>query len=349
MSVINLNFHLERFEGPLGLLLHLIREEEMNIFDIDIAKITAQYLSYIKNLKSIDLENAGDFVAMAATLLQIKSRMLLPRHEGEGEEVIEEDPRKQLVQRLIEYQKFQDAAKMMGDRPWIGRDLWVRGERLDLKAPANDDIEVEENPLFSLISAYRLVIKSMRKGVHKVVGAMQSISSRILELKDHLIVGQKVSFNELIKVEAEARPTQILVTFLSLLELAKMGFVTLFQSENFSNIHVEAKKVIDRDILSQVENYENVQAEKVAEQILANSIDELVENEQEVIEEEASAATDEEINAAMADLGDEMEIIETENVEPEQIAVQTQAPEQIEIQALEPQAKSPQAPEGNIV
>lgn len=272
MSSMSLQVQLERFEGPLALLLHLIREQEMNIFDIDISKITSQYLEYIKTMRSLDLENAGDFVAMAATLIQIKSRMLLPQYNEEGEEIEVDDPRKELVNRLLEYQSFQEASKRLLERPWVGRDVWLRGERLDFSKPQNDEIELEENPLFSLISSYRRVVRSMKTGVHRVVAAMQSIADRILEMKDFLKVGQRVEFTQLINAEGEKKQGQVLVTFLSLLELAKIGFVSLFQTETYGQIHIESLKVIERDVVSQVENYENVNGQKLDEQVLAESI-----------------------------------------------------------------------------
>lgn len=294
---MSLQVHLPKFEGPLALLLHLIREQEMNIFDIDIAKITQTYLEYIKVMKSFDLELAGDFVAMAATLLQIKSRMLLPQYNDEGEVIENEDPRKELVQKLIEYQKYQEAAKLLLERDWVGRDVWLRGDRVDLKAPIDDDVELEDNPLFSLISAYRVVVRSMKSGVHKVAGVMQSIAARILEMKDKLKMGERVVFQELITADGPQKSLQVLVTFLSLLELAKMGFVSLFQSENFADIHVDLKRPIDGNVVSQVENYENVQSEQVANQILAESI---APTTSETEEEFAVAATDEEIMAEEA-------------------------------------------------
>lgn len=279
----------------MGLLLHLIREQEMNIFDIDIAKITEQYLEYIKSMRQLDLEMAGDFVAMAATLLQIKSRMLLPQYNDEGEVVESEDPRKELVQRLLEYQKYQEASKQLGERPWVGRDLFLRGERLNLEEPKNDEMILEDNPLFSLISAYRTVVQSMKKGVHKVVSAMQSIAERILEIKEHLVVGKRIEFNDLIKPNEENRSSQILVTFLSLLELAKMGFISLFQVENYGAIHIDTKKTIDRDVVSQVENYDSVASEAVAEQILSSNLNEqVIAHTEELVD---TAATDEEIAA----------------------------------------------------
>lgn len=306
---MGLQVHLERFEGPLALLLHLIREQEMDIFDIDIARITQQYLDYIKTMKSLDLEGAGDFVAMAATLLQIKSRMLLPNYNEAGDEVEADDPRRELVQRLLEYEKFQEASKRLKQRHWVNRDVWLRGERLDLTAAPSDEVELEENPLFSLISSYRKVVRAMKSGVHKVFGAMQSIAARILEMKDQLVPGQRTEFSVLITATDDKRQSQILVTFLSLLELAKMGFVSLFQSENFGQIHIDTKKVIDRDVVSQVENYDNVESEVLAEQILAESVAETQTHLIQSPEEEAAfdAATDEEIFAEERRLGVETE------------------------------------------
>ncbi len=315
---MSLQIHLTKFEGPMGLLLHLIREQEMDIFDIDIAKITQQYLDYIRTMKSLDLELAGDFVAMAATLLQIKSRMLLPQYNDEGEPVEGDDPRKELVQKLMEYQKYQEASKLLAERPWLGRDVWVRGERLDVTSEPDDEVIVEDNPLFALISSYRHVIRSMKSGIHKVVGALQSISGRILEMKERLIVGQRVGFQTLITAPKEQRSSQILVTFLSLLELAKMGFVSLFQTESFSEIHIDTKKVIDRDVLSNVESYDNVHSAQVADAMMHEPLAadlpvqtelELLNSEPEVLElpivesgpaatpYEFESATDEEIEA----------------------------------------------------
>lgn len=297
MGVMSLQVQLERFEGPLALLLHLIREQEMDIFDINIAKITQQYLDFVRTMKTLDLEGAGDFVAMAATLLQIKSRMLLPNYNEAGEEVEPVDPRRELVHRLIEYQKFQEAAKLLRERVWMGRDVWSRGERVDFSAPPDDEVVLEENPLFSLISSYRKIVRAMRSGVHRVMGAMQSIASRILEMRARLIVGQKVEFSQLITAENESRPGQVLVTFLSLLELAKMGFVSLFQSDNFGQIQIDTRKAIDGDVVSQVESYENVHSERVAEQILAEAVNDVapVLGSSPEANETFMAATDEEI------------------------------------------------------
>src|SRR5690606_23946220 len=119
---------------------------------------------YIKMMKEFDIEVAGEFIAMAATLIQIKSRMLLPQYDENGEIVEQEDPRKELVQKLLEYQKYQEAAKLLYDRPLVGRDLWLRGSRERLE-PKSEEIEIEESGLFSLISAYRRMVRAATKRI----------------------------------------------------------------------------------------------------------------------------------------------------------------------------------------
>ena len=266
---MSINIQLPKFEGPLGLLLYLIRKEEMDIMDINIHEITQQYFEYIKLMKELDLEVAGEFVAMASTLIHIKSRMLLPQYGENGEVIEQEDPRKELVQKLLEYQKYQEAAKLLYDRPLLGRDLWSRGVRETL-VPKDEEIVLEENALFSLISTYRKVIKTAKKKIHQVTSKAQSISSRILEIRDRLIIGQKVVMMDLVTV-TENRAQQALITFLSLLELGKMGFVSLFQTEAYADIYVEATKRVEGDVLSSVEEYGSVNADAAAEKLIADS------------------------------------------------------------------------------
>lgn len=279
-----MHIHTETFEGPLALLLHLIRKEEMDIFDINIHHITQQYFEYIRKMKELDLEVAGEFVAMAATLIQIKSRMLLPQYNDDGEEIETEDPRKELVQKLLEYQKFKEAAEKLYDRPLVGRDVFLRGSRLKLVSNQEEEIIVEEdNALFALISCYRIAIRNVKKSIHRVTADMQSVASRILQIKDRLLVGRKVLFRDLIDwslpqkvnvnmdqlrmsdqgvaVMPQTLTDQILITFLSLLELGKMGFISLFQSENFGDIHITATKPIERNVIDRVEDYDHTAIE----------------------------------------------------------------------------------------
>lgn len=253
---LGLNIQLTKFEGPLALLLYLIRKEEMDIMDIRINEITSQYLEYIKMMKELDLELAGEFVAMAATLLQIKSRMLLPNYDENGEVIENEDPRKELVQRLLEYQKYQEAAQLLYERPLLGRDVFARGSREKLEAK-EDEIIIEDNALFALISAYRSALRGAKKSIHKVAAKLQSIANRIVEIRDRLVLGQKVAMGDLINATQD-RHRQVLITFLSLLELGKMGFVRLFQTDTYTEIYIEAQKEIEEAALSRVEEYEHV-------------------------------------------------------------------------------------------
>ncbi|MBY0386182.1 segregation/condensation protein A, partial [bacterium] len=262
---MSIDIHLPHFEGPMALLLYLIRKEEMDIFDINIHQITTQYMEYIRRMKELDLEMAGDFVAMAATLIQIKSQMLLPQYNENGEVIEMEDPRKELVNRLLEYQKFQDAAKQLYAKPLLGRDLWIRGVREELPQGEDEaDIIIEDKGLFALISHYRRAIRNVKNTVHKVALKAKSIAAQILLIKDRLIVGQQVVLKDLIS-KAEDFRSELLITFLSALELGKMGLVTVFQSEIYGDIYLTAKKTIDASMLERVQEYNSIDSEQVAE------------------------------------------------------------------------------------
>lgn len=299
---MSITVHLPKFEGPLGLLLYLIRKEEMDIMDIKIHDITKEYLEYIKLMKELDLEVAGEFVAMASTLIQIKSRMLLPQYGDNGEVIEQEDPRKELVQKLLEYQKYQEASKLLYERPLVGRDVWLRGfrESLDTK---EEEIVLEDNALFSLIATYRKALRVMKKKIHQVTAKAQSISSRILEIKDRLIVGHKVTLMELVNA-TEDRARQTLITFLSLLELGKMGFVGIYQTEAYSDIWVDPKKPIETDVLSRVEEYDSVSSDVVAAKMMEESKKAIAAEEELLL---AEADMDEQSEAAGVQMNLEME------------------------------------------
>lgn len=311
---MSLTIQLPKFEGPMALLLYLIRKEEMDIMDIKIHEITKQYLEYIKLMKELDLEVAGEFIAMASTLIHIKSRMLLPQYDENGEVIETEDPRKELVQRLLEYQKYQEAGKSLYERPLLGRDVFARGirEKLDTK---EEEIVLEDNALFSLIAAYRSALKSMKKKVHQVAAKAQSIASRILDIKDRLQVGTRVAMSDLIDSVTERR-RQVLITFLSLLELGKMGFVSLYQSDTYQEIYAVAKRPIETNVVDRVEEYDSMRADEIAATMMekAQKIDENEEfilpdeldpDEQLALQEptdESEMASDEDILAAEKEL-----------------------------------------------
>lgn len=298
---MSINIQLHKFEGPLALLLYLIRKEEMDIMDINIHEITSQYFEYIKLMKELDLEVAGEFIAMASTLIHIKSRMLLPQYNDQGEIIEQEDPRKELVQRLLEYQKYQEASKLLYERPLVGRDMWLRGTR-EVLAPQEEEIQLEENALFSLISTYRTVLRAIKKKVHQVAAKAQSIASRILEIKDLLVIGSRVRMEELI-TSTDNKGRQVLITFLSLLELGKMGFVSLYQTEAYADIWIETKKNIETDVISRVEEYNSVNSEEVANHMIADAEEALP----EVSEDEIEKHFDHELEIADKEMNSENE------------------------------------------
>lgn len=262
-----LNVSLEHFEGPLALLLYLIRKEEMDINNIPVHRITQQYLEHMQLMKTLNLEVASDFITMAATLIYIKSKILLPQYDAENDDM-PDDPRKELVQKLVEYQKYQSASKKLLERSILGRDTWRRGIKEDIFVEGEADIIVEDNGLFQLISAWRFVFKAAQKRIHRVMKKGQSIASRILEIKDLLIPGRRLIMRELLANDTEVTKNKLLVTFLSMLELGKMGFVRLFQSDVYADIHVETMRTVDGDVLSRVESYDGVNAEHAAQMIL---------------------------------------------------------------------------------
>ncbi len=248
----SIQIELEHFEGPLDLLLYLIRKEKVNIYDIPLHKITSQYIDYIKCMKPFNLEDIGDFIAMAATLIHMKSKMLLPKYSEDFEE--EEDPRKDLVQKLLEYEQFQKISKDIDKNPLVGRDVWLRGQNETFYTKEDRNIVLEEGSLFQLIGIYRHIVKNLKSSIHKVFKKTQSIASRILEMRSVLRPGQRKMFSELI---TPSKGAQKLITFLSLLELTKMGFIKIFQNRSYEEIYIDPQKVIQKDIIHQVEEYDN--------------------------------------------------------------------------------------------
>ncbi len=309
-----LHVSIDKFEGPFALLLYLIRKEEMNIYDIPIHRITQSYLDHIKLMRELDLEVASEFITMAATLIHIKSKMLLPRHEGEEE--VNEDPRKELVLRLLEYQKYQDASKTLNQRPLLGRETWGRGMREDLSFISGDnthDIELEDKAMFNMISMYRYLMKSLKNRIHKVRVKAQSVASRILEIRDFLIPGQRVTMRSLIKpfeMAKELVRTKVVVTFLSLLELTKMGFTHLYQTDVFGDIYIEPLQVIDRDVIQRIDAYDATQSAHIQEAMGLNTVqltdedlvDDLMNEPAPIVA--ASADTTIELTADMIDWGE---------------------------------------------
>jgi segregation and condensation protein A len=229
---------LSNFEGPLDLLLHLIRQHEVDIHDIPIALITAQYLSAIASIEEFDLDVAGEFLVMAATLIHIKSRMLLPRPEtAAGVEGEVEDPRDVLVRRLLEHQKFKAAAGLLHEREQLRAAQWLRpdGRVAEL---AGDDYEPElEVDLFSLMNAFQAVVDRLKLRPKVLLPPEEiPVERRIEQLLARLSETEALGFEDLFSDIEDRRG--MIVTFLALLEMIRLKLVRVFQSGSFGPIRV---------------------------------------------------------------------------------------------------------------
>ena len=229
---------LSNFEGPLDLLLHLIRKHELDIHDIPIAVITAQYLAAIAFMQELDLDIAGEFLVMAATLIHIKSRMLLPRPEtAAGVEGEEEDPRDALVRRLLEHQKFKAAAGLLHEREQLRAAQWLRPDRAVAEI-AGDDYEPElEVDLFSLMTAFQTVVQRAKLRPKVLLPPEQlSVDTRMEQLLARLSETEACGFDDLF-ADIDER-SGLIVTFLALLEMIRLKLVRVFQSGSFGPIRV---------------------------------------------------------------------------------------------------------------
>lgn len=230
-----LEVFLEAFEGPLDLLLYLIRKQNIDILDIPVAEITRQYMSYVELMKAVQLELAAEYLLMAAMLAEIKSRMLLPR--AEGLEAEEEDPRAELIRRLQEYERFKKAAEDLDDLPREGRNFVVP----TLPAPdARARKLLPEVDLSELLLAMGEVLRRADLfESHQVTREILSTRERMSQVLERLKDGTFVPFVALFTLE-EGR-LGVVVTFMAILELVKESLVELVQNEPFSPIHVRAR------------------------------------------------------------------------------------------------------------
>jgi len=229
---------LQHFEGPLDLLIHLIKRNEVNIYDIPIALITDQYLVYLSLMQELNLDLAGEFLVMAATLIHIKSRMLIPRPPSEAEgELEEEDPREALVRRLLEHQKFKAAAELLHERETLRSAQHRRPDAAVAEAAGEEQEPELEVDLFSLLAAFRGVLERAKSRPKVVLPPEQmSIEQRIEQLLERLSETEAVGFEELF-ADANTRGA-LIVTFLALLEMIRLKLIRAFQSGSFGPIRV---------------------------------------------------------------------------------------------------------------
>ena len=232
-----LALHLSAFDGPLDLLLHLIREQKLDILDLPMATVTRQYMDYLHLMEELNLEIAAEFVAMAAHLLQIKSRLMLPRQPAVEEGV--EDPREELVQRLLDYQAVKQAASQLHDRESLWRQVtWTQG--LEISEHARVEDQPLKATLFDLLACYRdALTRLLPPPPVEVRTPPKTLDQRVLEVMGNLIDGEWHPFGGLL--HGIQTREEIVLTFLALLELVRTGRVNLVQPEPFGEIHIQTK------------------------------------------------------------------------------------------------------------
>ena len=237
------NFQLEIFEGPLDLLLHLIKKNEVNITDIPIATITEQYLATLELMQTLNLDMAGEFLVMAATLIHIKSRILLPESDAETDEEEEGgDAREELMRRLLEYQRFKEAAGELGQRDVLTRDVFVRAT-----APTEKPLPTAFRDLsvFELLTALRRVLERLPKDeFHEVTLEKITVREKMILVLERLRVDGQVMFESLF-TDAGTRMA-VIVTFLAMLELVKIRAIRIFQDRLDGPIIIEAAVSVEQ-------------------------------------------------------------------------------------------------------
>ncbi len=230
---------LEVFEGPLDLLLYLIKRDEIDIYDISIERITRQYLEYLQAFKELKIDVAGEFVVMAANLIYLKSRSLLPLDQQPPEEDAEEDdPRWDLIRQLIEYKKFKEAASQLHDRALEQERIFTRDG--GSSAVTDGPLPLHEVGIFQLIHAFQEVIKRVeaREDLLEIFGERFSVSDKIEKILERVANGTPVRFSELFG-QIVSR-VEIVVTFLALLELIRLNQVRALQPKMFDEIEIAA-------------------------------------------------------------------------------------------------------------
>lgn len=224
------------FEGPLDLLLHLINKHEIDVYDIPVALITSQYLAYLELMESLNIEVAGEFLVMAATLIQIKSRLLLPQV---ADQEPEEDPRLELTRPLLDYLRFKEAARRLDSRFLLERDVFARPQAQAESGP--EERSLFNLGLFDLLDAFKEVLERLKdRQVLDLKISQESLNDRISQLLEVFRRREHLLFAELF--QAGAGRHELVLTFLAVLELARMGFVYLYQESAFGPIRLEARR-----------------------------------------------------------------------------------------------------------
>lgn len=232
---------IDEFEGPLDLLLHLIKEDNIDIYDIKIEVITKQYLDYIKAMKDLNLSIASEYLVMACELIEMKSKLLLPKKKEEIKDEYEEDPREVLIERLLAYKKYKEVTSKFKDLE-LTRKLVFTKEPENLSKYAKENEKKEEYDINILLDAFNSLLerKELEKPIPtKITKKELSVTERVNKIRNILLQKKKINFNELFEVSTKE---EVIVSFLSILEMIKKNEVIVIQENNFNNIIISLKE-----------------------------------------------------------------------------------------------------------
>ncbi|MBI5555727.1 MAG: segregation/condensation protein A [Elusimicrobia bacterium] len=238
---------LEVFEGPLDLLLHLIKKEEIDIYNIPVSRITEEYLQYLEMLKMLNLEIAGEFLVMAATLLQIKSRKLLPVAVKEDEAPEELDPYQELVRQLLDYKRFKEVAKALEIKEIEQQKVFTRpAQKMER---IGDEEYIIEASLFDLLDAFKNVLKASNTMVREIIQEEVRIEERVRIIREKLTEKESLTFEEIFTPESTRM--EMVVTFLAMLELIKMKEIRILQTRLFDKIRIFKNRTAADELAAQ--------------------------------------------------------------------------------------------------
>jgi len=245
--------NLEVFEGPLDLLMHLIKKNDLDVYDIPVAFVLEEYMRYLDTLRELDIDLAGEFLLLAAELAHIKSRMLLPEEEGHGDLEDDLDPRSDLVRRLLEYKRYKEASEGFAARAMLGRDVFVP------MAPERVVVDAEgpiEGDAYQLVEAFSKLLKKVpEQEFHDVAVDRISVNDRIYQIVNELKEGRSITLEELLPPMDRIARYDIVITFIALLEMTRLKMIRVYQTSVCGPIHIQGtmEEVSDEDVLRLVE------------------------------------------------------------------------------------------------
>lgn len=232
---------IDNFDGPLDLLLHLIKEQDIDIYDIKIEDITKQYLDYIKHMKELNLEIASEYLVMASELIEMKSKMLLPKKREKEEDDYEEDPRELLIERLLAYKRYKEVTSEFKDLELTRKMIFTR-EPDNLNRYAKEEESIEELGVADLIDAFNNLLKRKeldRPIATKITKKELSVADKVNKIKNILRNKKKINFEDIFEVSTKE---EVIISFLSVLEMVKKDEILLTQDGNFKNIVISLKE-----------------------------------------------------------------------------------------------------------